>query len=121
MALVLIGSNWGVLGVAVGYSLATILSWPIGLLWIRSVTEAPVREMAVNCVRTILVYGVAAVVAALVAGLYSGSDFVVILVGFASYAAAIAVMWFIFRPFRADVKEIYDIRRLLSTPKTVGE
>lgn len=121
VALVLIGSNWGVLGVAVGYSLATILSWPIGLLWIRSVTEAPVREMAVNCVRTILAYGVAAVVAALVAGLYSGSDFVVILVGFASYAAAIAVMWFIFRPFRADVKEIYDIRRLLSTPKTVGE
>jgi len=118
---VLFGSNWGVLGVAVGYSVATVLSWPIGLLWIRTLADAPVRAMAVNCVRTIFVYGVAAVAASIAAGLSPGSYLFDLLVGLVTYVAAVAVMWFLYRPFRADIEEIYDIRRLLSTPKTVGE
>lgn len=121
VASVLIGSIWGVLGVAVGYSVATILAWPIGLLWIRAVADAPVRAMAVNCVRTIAVYGVAATVASIAAGLYPGSEFVDLLVGLGSYATVVAVVWFLYRPFRTDIEEIYDIRRLLSTPKAVGE
>lgn len=43
---VLIGSNWGVLGVAAGYTIATVVSWPIGLIWIRRIGGVPVAAMA---------------------------------------------------------------------------
>lgn len=118
---VIAGSNWGVVGVAVGYSVATILGWPIGLLWIRAVADAPVKAMAVNCIRTVAVYGVAAVAAALAAELYPGDRSVDILAGLSAYAAVIALIWVVYQPFRTDIQEIYYIRRLLSAPKTDGD
>ncbi|WNB85083.1 lipopolysaccharide biosynthesis protein [Cellulomonas sp. ATA003] len=42
---VLIGSNWGVLGVAAGYALAPMLAWPLSLWWLGRVTTLPIADL----------------------------------------------------------------------------
>ena len=58
IACILIGSQWGVIGVAVGYAVAPTLSWPISLAWISRVIEGvPTRTLAWGIVRMSLLAG----------------------------------------------------------------
>jgi PST family polysaccharide transporter len=58
IACILIGSQWGMIGVAIGYAIAPALSWPISLLWISRVIEGvPVRTLAWGIVRMALLAG----------------------------------------------------------------
>lgn len=58
IACIVIGSQWGMIGVAVGYAIAPALSWPISLLWIAHVIEdVPVRTLAWGIVRMALLAG----------------------------------------------------------------
>ena len=64
VACILIGSQWGMIGVAVGYAVAPTLSWPISLLWISRVIEGvPTRTLAWGIVRMALLAGWGAVMA----------------------------------------------------------
>ena len=64
VACILIGSQWGMLGVAVGYAIAPALSWPISLFWIsRVLPGVPVRTLAWGIVRMALLAGWGAVFA----------------------------------------------------------
>lgn len=52
VAAILIGSQWGMIGVAVGYAIAPMLSWPISLAWISRVIDGvPTRTLAWGIVR----------------------------------------------------------------------
>lgn len=42
---ILIGSQWGVLGVAAGYAIAPALSWPISFWWLSRRTELPTKRL----------------------------------------------------------------------------
>lgn len=42
---ILVGSQWGVVGVAAGYAIAPALSWPISLWWLSRRTEVPTRRL----------------------------------------------------------------------------
>lgn len=42
---ILVGSLWGVIGIAAGYALAPALSWPISLWWLSRRTTIPVRRL----------------------------------------------------------------------------
>ncbi|MBT2517536.1 lipopolysaccharide biosynthesis protein [Streptomyces sp. ISL-90] len=55
---ILIGSQWGINGVAIGIAIAAALSWPISLLWIsRVIHDVPVRTLAWGIVRMALLAG----------------------------------------------------------------
>lgn len=61
---VLVGSMWGVVGVAAGYALTAALQWPVALWWAgRAVPAARVGRLFRNALRAIATYFVAAVVA----------------------------------------------------------
>lgn len=61
---VLVGSQWGMLGVAVGYAIAPAVSWPISLLWIsRVLPGVPTRTLAWGIVRMSLLAGWGALLA----------------------------------------------------------
>ncbi len=52
VAAILIGSQWGMIGVAIGYAIAPALSWPISLFWIsRVIDDVPTRILAWGIVR----------------------------------------------------------------------
>ncbi len=57
---VLVGSVWGVTGVAIGFTVGTAIVWPIGLWWITRHLGAPGWAMLANGLRPFVVYGVAA-------------------------------------------------------------
>ena len=58
VACILIGAQWGMIGVAVGYAIAPTLSWPISLLWISRVIDGvPTRTLAWGIVRMALLAG----------------------------------------------------------------
>ncbi|MCD2440992.1 lipopolysaccharide biosynthesis protein [Agromyces sp. SYSU K20354] len=55
---ILIGSQWGLIGVAIGYAVAPTVSWPISLAWISRVIEGvPTRTLAWGIVRMSLLAG----------------------------------------------------------------
>lgn len=46
------GTPWGVAGVATGYLLATLVSWPLSLIWInKNVSGVPMRSLTYGFVR----------------------------------------------------------------------
>ncbi|ROR80759.1 polysaccharide transporter, PST family [Plantibacter flavus] len=48
---VLIGSNWGVVGVAAGFALEPVLSWPLSLWWLNGATPIPIRKLLLGVMR----------------------------------------------------------------------
>lgn len=48
---VVVGSNWGIVGVAAGYAIAPALSWPISLWWLSRLTPLPVRALTYGALR----------------------------------------------------------------------
>lgn len=63
---ILVGSVWGMNGVALGCSLGTAVTWPIGLLWVSRTTGVRVRPLFRNASLLIVGYAVCAAVASLV-------------------------------------------------------
>ncbi|MFB9375717.1 lipopolysaccharide biosynthesis protein [Kineococcus gynurae] len=48
VVLIVVGAQWGPYGVAVAYTITTVLGWPASLLWLRRLGVAPVRAMFTN-------------------------------------------------------------------------
>lgn len=107
---IVIGSHWGVYGIALGYSIGVVLSWPIAVLWLRRITNAPVIAMAKTALRIIATYLVAGVCAlAVVQAGGADSDLAQLATGGATYIVALAVLYSVVPTFRRDVKEVRSI------------
>lgn len=48
---VVIGSQWGIAGVAAGFALEPILSWPLSIWWLSRATDIPRRSLLLGVVR----------------------------------------------------------------------
>lgn len=59
---VVVGSRWGIVGVAAGFALSDALSWPVSIGWLSRFTRLPVRALYAGAGR---VLGLAAVAATL--------------------------------------------------------
>ena len=111
---ILVGSQWGMLGVAVGYAIAPTLSWPISLLWIsRTIDGVPTRTLAWGIVRMALLAGWGALAAYAAAALTEPwgpwlQVPVSALATVAAYAAAAALP-----VVRRDLGELRTMLRLL--------
>lgn len=51
LACILVGSTWGVTGVAAGYTLAAVVEWPLSLWWLSRITVIPVRDLLLGATR----------------------------------------------------------------------
>jgi O-antigen/teichoic acid export membrane protein len=111
---ILVGSQWGMIGVAVGYAIAPTLSWPISLLWIsRTIDGVPTRTLAWGIIRMALLAGWGALAAYAAAALTEplGPWFQVpasALATVAAYAVAAALP-----AVRRDLGELRTMLRLL--------
>ena len=119
VAFVLLGSFWGVYGVAAGYSLGVALIWPIGLWWISRVTNAPARAMFFAGVRAILGYGFATGVSwAAVQWIPIDIPFARVALGGVALLAAIGLVMLVWPAFRRDVRSIAQARSFLRSAKS---
>ncbi len=118
VAFVLLGSLFGVYGVAAGYALGVALIWPIGLWWISRVTDAPARAMFLAGVRAILGYAFATGVSwAAVQWIPIDLPFARVGLGGVALLAAIGVVMLIWPIFRRDVRSISQARSFLRSAK----
>ncbi|MFV0373218.1 lipopolysaccharide biosynthesis protein [Microbacterium sp.] len=107
---VIVGSAWGLLGVAWGYTAGTALLWPLGLLWISRTLGAPGLAMLLNGLRAIAVYGTAGVVAGVIFAQVDLPEIATIALSAGAFFAVVAVGAGLWPAFRRD---IVSMRRLL--------
>lgn len=117
IACIVIGSNWGVLGVAAGYALAPALSWPISLWWLSSRTAIPTRRLYAGAARILAVAVAAGVPAWAASEALAGQGAVAQLaVAMLVVAAVYALAALLVPPVRRDIAGVIGLLRLI--PKT---
>ncbi|PUB27773.1 PST family polysaccharide transporter [Promicromonospora sp. AC04] len=111
---VVVGSIWGVMGVAVAYGVASALLWPISLWLAGRATDLAARPWLVSACRTLLAHGIAALCAAAVVHFVDpGAPWVAIGVALAVAAVVLALEALIWPAFRRDVRDVASTRALL--------
>jgi len=121
IALLVIGSAWGVNGVAAAYALGSALTWPVGLLWIARHSDAPVREMFFNGLRTVAIFGIATVASyAATMALPPDAYLLRLGVGLAALVATLAVIALVWPRFRRDVRDLLATRRYFRRSRGLG-
>ena len=111
---IVIGSQWGVLGVAGGYACGLIASWPLVLWWLHRTSDAPVRGMLFGGLRAITGYGLCGFASHAASTQFAGASLSLQLVaGIAAMCAVFALMCLAWPAFRRDVAGILHTRTLL--------
>ncbi|HWI31640.1 MAG TPA: lipopolysaccharide biosynthesis protein [Microbacterium sp.] len=112
IGLIIVGSLWGVNGVAIAYAVGAALMWPVGCLWIARYSTAPVMRLFLNGLRILVVYGFAAAASfAATFAIPEEQTLVRILLGLAALVAALGLAALVFPPFRRDVMGMLSARR----------
>lgn len=115
VACVLVGSNWGVVGVAAGYALAPALAWPLSFWWLSRRAAVEVRFLFLGAARILSVAVAAGAAAWSVSALLADAPPVAALLGGggAGLAAYLVLGWAV-RPIRRDLLAVVDtVRRSL--------
>lgn len=114
VACVLAGSQFGVVGVAAGYALAPILSWPISFWWLSRRADLPLRQLYLGAARIIGVCLAAGLVTWFVCDLLAGAHAVVaLLLGPLAGLAAATLLALALPMFRADLRSLGQLAGLL--------
>jgi PST family polysaccharide transporter len=94
---VIVGSYWGLMGVAVGYAVATAALWPVSLWWAGRAANVSVRGVAAGAVRVIVAHTVAGAAAGglvhLIASPYPWVSVCVAVVAMMLVLCVEAVLW----------------------------
>jgi PST family polysaccharide transporter len=112
VVLILLGSNWGVTGVAVAYAGSLALTWPTALIWIGRTSDAPVREMFTNGLRSGITFG-SITVGAYFSTVWIAADQPVLrlLLGGAAVLVGVGLWMLILPAFRRQILSLADLRR----------
>lgn len=111
---ILIGSNWGSIGVAAGVAVAMALLWPVSLWWLSRRTEIPVRKIVQGALRILGMAAAAGLAAWATVELVAGSvpDLVAIAVAGAVMVAVYAI-GFLLPLIRRDELTVLRIMRMM--------
>lgn len=114
IACILVGSQWGIVGVAAGYAISTTVAGPLSLWWLSRSTPIPLRRLFVGVLR---LSGLAAVgcVVGRTAIILAQQSPAFIQLG-ADVIATVAVYFLcalLFRSVRRDLQDLVGLVRLL--------
>ncbi|MGY4643599.1 lipopolysaccharide biosynthesis protein [Cellulomonas sp. URHB0016] len=105
---VVVGSTWGVVGVAAGYAVGFLLEWPLSLWWLSRHTPVQLGVLLRGALRTIVVFGACAAIGWEASTLVSGS-WASLSAAVAASLAAFGVVWLVIPAIRRDVREVADV------------
>lgn len=113
---ILVGSLWGVIGIAAGYALAPALSWPISLWWLSRRTTIPVRRLYTGAFRIVAMVVVASAASGAVAFALEGWGTVgQISIACAVQAAVYLTAAWLVPPIRRDLVSVLAMIRMIRT------
>lgn len=120
VACVLVGSQFGLNGVAAGYTLAPIISWPISFWWLSRRAVLPLRQLYLGAGRIVLVGLAGGLVTRVVCDLLAGTHAVVpLLLGPLAGLGAAGVLVAVFPFLRSDVRSLMGMVALLRRQRAV--
>ncbi len=105
---ILIGSHWGVAGVAWGVVVGPGLMWPASMWWLSRITRYPVRALALGAGRMLGLAFLAAV-AARVAVQVPAPELLALMAGTAAALAVYGLGYLAIRAIRADMTAVFEI------------
>ena len=109
-----LGARWGLEGAALAYAGGMALAWPLSLLWLRRVTDAPVGRMLGNGLRTGTVAAAAAAGSwGACAALPPGADVARLVLGTCATLAVAALAFALWPSFRSDARKVLSMRHHL--------
>lgn len=109
---ILVGSQWGVIGVAVGYAVGPALLWPLSLWWLSRLAPIPLSGLVMGALRIVLMALAAGGSVAGVVRIEHGLPQVVQLASAAAVAVAVYAVGALLVPaVRRDVAGVVDIGR----------
>lgn len=106
---ILIGSNWGVTGVAIAFSAASFIAWPIGLRWMYKAAGIPWRAFGGPVAAGLPVYCTAAATAAIAVHSIGKSSVAGLAAGLVVYAAVVLLSFFTVKAYRKDIRDLASI------------
>jgi O-antigen/teichoic acid export membrane protein len=110
---ILVGSQWGVVGVAFGYMLGPAITWPISIGWLSRVTEIPTRRLYLGAGRVLgLVAACAAVTEVVLHLLPHLTALPTLLIGFVAYLAVVGLALAV-PLYRADAATLIRVARMI--------
>jgi O-antigen/teichoic acid export membrane protein len=106
---VLVGSNYGVTGVAIGYAVAPALAWPLSIWWLSRLTPLPRTKLWAGAGRVLCCAVPAALAGRLVVDQLSSTSAIVQLLFGAATVAAVYLLALTVRPIRRDVAAVLAV------------
>jgi O-antigen/teichoic acid export membrane protein len=117
---ILIGSQWGIVGVAFGFMIGPAINWPISLGWLSRVTEVPVRRLYFGAFRVLALVAAAIAITWVVLHFAAPLGLVAsFVIGVVAYLAAIALALLVPR-YRADAVTLWDIAKIVRGPNRLA-
>ncbi|MBO0610924.1 lipopolysaccharide biosynthesis protein [Myceligenerans salitolerans] len=111
---VIVGSAWGMVGIAVGYAVSMIVFWPLSLWWAGRVSGIGVAVLFGNALRAIIGHLVPAVVAAAVVRLIApASPLHALGIGILVMFLGLLLEVLCWRKLRIDLRNVLRVRHLL--------
>ena len=109
---ILVGSIWGIVGVAAGYAVAAALEWPLSLGWLARITSIPVRDLFLGAGRiTGAAVAAGATAWAVSRALDQAPVGLTTVAAFAAAAGVYALGWLLVRPVRRDLGDVLGVAR----------
>jgi PST family polysaccharide transporter len=104
---ILVGSQWGVLGVACAVAIGPAVLWPLSLWWLSRVTPIPVRGLVMGGLRILVVSaGVFALVRVVVDRMRDDLPLLALAAGAGAAVAFTALAWLVAPQVRADLRAV---------------
>ncbi|WP_349899817.1 lipopolysaccharide biosynthesis protein [Parafrigoribacterium soli] len=122
IACVLVGSTWGVLGIAIGYATAPAIAWPISLWWLSRKADISTRRLYAGAFRILALVtaiGGAAAVATFAAAPWGSPAQLAIAA--AITLAGYGLAWLLLSPVRRDVAVVVDMIRRVPRARQSAE
>lgn len=115
---ILAGSSWGPIGIAAGYSIGTVLNWPLALLWLRREAKIRIGPLLSGGLRSTLLGLLCAAVATAVHRIAAPTgDISAIFIMVASSLSFAALAVLLVPRYRRDMVAIYATVKLVTAPK----
>lgn len=109
---IVLGSHWGMIGVALGVAIAPALLWPLSLWWLSRITPLPLRSLFGGGARVILLALTTAVVVRWVTeSLSSAAAASAAGAGLLASVLLCVMVAAVLPPVRRDVRDVWDVLR----------
>lgn len=106
---IVLGSFWGVKGVAIAFTAASAISWPIGLRWMQKNANIPWKVFAAPAVVSLPVYASASGAGALAVHIAPHASISGVVSGVCAYVAVLGIALALVKAYRKDIRKLASI------------